>query len=233
MAAAGTVLLLPFEALAAEPSPGSSAGGSPGASAPAGYKVSTELPAKISVDRESGKTTLSAQVTNEGAKDTGAIRLSVVGFEGMRINAVKGCTAIPTAQLPPGSNSGFACAIDKLAAGKSRDYQVDASFDLNRTGQICLPVTLGNTKTLLWQQGPVQFGTTDTSSDAPDTPLLLGTRNVPADSAGQRPSPGPGKGDLPSTGTPSSLPLTGGIAVVLLATGAAGIWLTTRKNGRD
>ncbi len=229
------MLLLPFEALAAEPSPGSSTGGSPGASAPAGSKITTELPAKISVDKKTEKTTLSAKVTNKGTKDTGAIRLSVVGFQGMRINAVKGCTAIPTAQLPPGSNSGFACAIDKLAAGKSRSYSVDASFDLKKAGQICLPVTLGNTKTLLWQQGPVQFGTTDTSSDAPDTPLLLGTRNVPAGSSGstgKSPSPGPSKSELPSTGTPSSLPLTGGIAVVLLATGAAGIWLTTRKHGR-
>ncbi|MEV0278332.1 hypothetical protein AB0I22_18395 [Streptomyces sp. NPDC050610] len=230
MAVAGAMLLLPFEALAAEPSPGSSEGGSPGASAPAGYEITTELPAKISVDRKSGKTALSAKVTNKGAKDTGAIRLSVVGFQGMRVNAVKGCTAIPTAQLPPGSNSGFACAIDELAAGKSRSYPVDASFDLKKAGQICLPVTLGDTKTLLWQQGPVQFGTTDTSSDAPDTPLLLGTRNVPAGAAEK--SPGPAQSDLPSTGTPSALPLTGGIAVVLLATGAAGIWFTTRKHGR-
>ncbi|MEV0265087.1 LPXTG cell wall anchor domain-containing protein [Streptomyces sp. NPDC050617] len=232
MAVTGAVLLLPFEALAAEPSPGSSEGGSPGASAPAGYKITTELPAKISVDKKTGKTALTAKVTNKGAKDTDAIRLSVVGYQGMRIEAVKGCTAIPTAQLPTGSNSGFVCAIDKLATGKSRSYQVDASFDLNKAGQICLPVTLGDTKTLLWQQGPVQFGTTDTSSDAPDTPLLLGTRNVPAGSSGKSPAPDPGQSELPSTGTPSSLPLTGGIAVVLLVTGAAGIWFTTRKHGR-
>ncbi|MFI9200330.1 hypothetical protein [Streptomyces sp. NPDC053048] len=213
------VALLPFSALADEPAPGSSQGGSPAASAPAGYKVSTQLPKKISVDKKTGNTSLTATVRNGEAKEIGAIKLKVVGFEGLRITAVEGCTAIPTGQLPPGSNSGYTCAVDKLAAGQSRTYRVSAAFDLRKAGQVCLPVTLGDTKTLLWQQGPVHFGTTDTSSDAPDTPLLLGTKNVPSGSAatpgGATPSSGGG------TASPSGSPSTAPTAAPSRTTGGA------------
>ncbi|PHQ50029.1 hypothetical protein BLA24_20680 [Streptomyces cinnamoneus] len=160
------------------------------------------------MNKKSGNTSLTATVHNNEAKETGAVRLKVVGFQGMRITGVEGCTAIPSEQLPAGSNSGYVCAIDKLGAGQSRTYRVSAHFDLGNTGQICLPVTLADGKTLLWQQGPVHFGTTDTSSDAPDTPLLLGTKNVPSgsatpsDSASPSASTSPGASASPS-GTPS------------------------------
>ena len=182
-AAVPVVLLVPFGAFAAEPTPGSSQGGSPGPSAPADYRIRTELPVKISVNKKSGNTSLTATVRNDGAKETGGIKLSVVGFKGLRITSVEGCSALPTGQLPPGSNSAYACTVDKLAPGQKRTYRVTGTFDLKNVGQICLPVTSGDTKTLLWQQGPVHFGTTDTSSDAPDTPLLLGTKNVPSGAA--------------------------------------------------
>ncbi|QSY47580.1 hypothetical protein [Streptomyces griseocarneus] len=181
--AVAAVALLPFGARADEPTPGSSQGGSPAASAPAGYQVSTELPGRITVNKKTGNTSLTATVHNGGTKEVSGLKLKVVGFQGMRITSVEGCTAIPTGQLPSDSNSGFVCTVDKLAAGRSHGYRVAATFDLGKTGQICLPVTLGDGKTLLWQQGPVHFGTTDTSSDAPDTPLLLGTKNVPSGSA--------------------------------------------------
>ncbi|MBT2386673.1 hypothetical protein [Streptomyces sp. ISL-11] len=275
LAGVSVVLLVPFGAFAAEPTPGSGQGGSPGPSAPAGYKVSTALPTKISVNKKSGNTSLTATVRNDGARDTGGIRLSVVGFKGLRITSVEGCSSLPAGQLPPGSNSAFACTIDKLAAGGSRAFKVTGNFDLRNVGQICLPVTLGDTKTLLWQQGPVHFGTTDTSSDAPDTPLLLGTKNVPSGaatspgaggtsappasggatggtgaatgaatpgrSAGGGPAASstapttPGKeapSELPRTGPSSSVVGTGALAAALLAAGAAGIWLTTRRRGR-
>ncbi|MBB5117513.1 hypothetical protein GO002_15910 [Streptomyces eurocidicus] len=202
-------------ARAAEPTPGSSQGGSPGPSAPAGYRVTTGLPAKISVDKKTGNTSLNATIRNGEAKELGSVRLKVVGFEGMQIKAVEGCSPIPAGELPEGSNSGFSCTVDKLGAGQSRDYRVTARFDLGKTGRICLPVTLGDTKTLLWQQGPVHFGTTDTSSDAPDTPLLLGTKNVPSGGAA---TPGGGAASAPTAagksggtggGTVSSAPSAG------------------------
>ncbi|GAA2713213.1 MULTISPECIES: hypothetical protein [Streptomyces] len=207
-------LLLPLVAPAAwaasgaEPTPGSSQGGSPGPSAPAGYRISTELPGRISVDKKSGNTSLMATVRNAGPKDAPDVRLKVVGFKGMRIRSVEGCSAIAAGELPEGSNSGYTCAVGKLAAGASRSYRVSASFDLKDQGQICLPVTLGDTKTLLWQQGPVHFGTTDTSSDAPDTPLLLGQKNVPngaaASSPASPPAASPSRTPAPSPTSPAS-----------------------------
>ncbi|MFE0046933.1 hypothetical protein [Streptomyces albireticuli] len=217
-ASLAAALLLPSVAAAqgaAEPTPGSGQGGSPGPSVPSGYKVTTGLPAKISVDKKTGNTSLNATVRNGEAKELGAVRLKVVGFEGMQITSVEGCSRIPSGELPEGSNSGFSCAVDKLGAGRSREYRVTARFDLGKTGRICLPVTLGDTKTLLWQQGPVHFGTTDTSSDAPDTPLLLGTKNVPSGGAA---TPGGGTASAPPTagksggpggGTVSASPTTG------------------------
>ncbi|GHG69276.1 hypothetical protein [Streptomyces griseocarneus] len=286
--AVAVVALLPFGARADEPTPGSSQGGSPAASAPAGYRVSTELPGRISVNKKTGNTSLTATVRNGGTKEIDGVKLKVVGFQGMRITSVEGCTAIPTGQLPPDSNSGFVCAVDKLAAGQKRAYRVAATFDLGKTGQVCLPVTLGDGKTLLWQQGPVHFGTTDTSSDAPDTPLLLGTKNVPSGPAatpsgtggpGTAPggttggprttapatppnqgtggprstSPAPGKStdrpaaspskaggkddeaddELARTGASATpLVVAGVLAALLLAGGAAGIWLTRGRRGR-
>ncbi|MGW1200676.1 hypothetical protein ACWD4B_33255 [Streptomyces sp. NPDC002536] len=211
-AAVPVALLWPAGASVAEPTPGSSQGGSPGPSAPAGSKVSTELPQRISVNRKSGNTSLTATVRNGGAKETGDVTMDVVGFKGLRVKSVEGCSAIPAGQLPPDANSGFACPVGKLAAGAGRTYRVSADFDLADTGQICLPVTLSGTKTLLWQQGPVHFGTTDPSADAPDTPLLLGTKNVPsgtpsAPSASPTGAPSDSPSEAPSASAP---PSTGG-----------------------
>ncbi|HET6856900.1 MAG TPA: hypothetical protein VFH94_07380, partial [Streptomyces sp.] len=173
-----TALFVPFSAYAAdEPAPGSSKGGKPGPEAAADVKITTELPERITVDNKTEGTELTAKVVNNGTKETGPITMSVVGFDGMRITAVKGCVQIPKGQLPEGSNSGFACVIDNVAAGKDRSYPVTATYDLQKAGKICLPVTEGTGKKLLWQQGPVAFGTSKPTPNAPDTPLLLGTDN--------------------------------------------------------
>ncbi|MDQ0943535.1 MULTISPECIES: hypothetical protein [unclassified Streptomyces] len=221
---AAVVLTLPVSAHAADdPTPGSSKGGSPGPAAPADVKITTELPGKITVKNKSEQTTVTAKVKNSGSKDSGPITLSVVGFDGMRITGVEGCVPIPEARLPQGSNSGFACVIDNLAAGKDRSYQIAATFDLQKTGKICLPVTAGTSEKLIWQQGPVPFGASQPTPNAPDTPLLLGTENVPF---------GPEKppaAELPRTGTPDgTLPL-GLAALALLVIGGTGIWWTTRN----
>ncbi|MFI6639692.1 hypothetical protein [Streptomyces sp. NPDC050504] len=220
---------MPFgSASADDPAPGSGQGGKPGPSAPPGLKVTTELPQRIEVDNKTGKTTLNAKVRNGGTKASGPVTLSVVGFDGLRIDAVDGCVRIPGARLPKGSNSGFACVLDNLAAGKDRSYAVSATYDLKKTGKICLPVTVGTTEQLIWQQGPVAFGTTSPTPNAPDTPLLLGTENVPfGPDRSAKPAP-PKPGALPSTGAPDgTLPLALA-AAGLLVLGAAGVWWTSR-----
>ncbi|MFD3518575.1 LPXTG cell wall anchor domain-containing protein [Streptomyces sp. NPDC058657] len=232
--AAASVLLLPYGAFAAEPTPGSTQGGTPGPSAPADLKVTTELPAKISVDNKTGKTKIAATVANKGAKASGGITLAVVGFDGLKIDAVPGCTPIPAGKLPKGSRSGFSCTVADLAAGTSKSYAVDATFDLRKKGRICLPVTEGTSGKLLWQQGPVDFGTTTPTPNAPDTPLLLNTVNVPL--APDAPSPAPGgtkpparPGDLPDTGVGTDTTLLGGAGALLLAAGGAGFWWSRRE----
>ncbi|MEU1074809.1 MULTISPECIES: hypothetical protein [unclassified Streptomyces] len=238
-------LLLPFGAAAhaADPTPGSDQGGSPGPSAPAELKISTELPKEIKVTHSSGKTTLTARILNKGTKDTGRITLTVLGLDGMRITGVDGCATVPENKLPKGTNTGFACAIDNLAAGTDKTYDVAATYDLNRTGKICLPVTEGAEGTggkLLWQQGPVPFGTSKPTPNAPDTPLLLGTDNVPAAPPAGSASPSPAAPGTPAP--PSQLPRTGvndGIlpllaaACLLLFVGTTGIWWAhTRQHHR-
>lgn len=121
--------------------------------------------------------------------------------------------------MPEGSNSGFSCAIDNLAAGASRSYAVDASYDLGRAGKICLPVLSEDGKKTYWQQGPVPFGTTNPSPNAPATPLLLGTDNKPVTPDGELPKTGPGREALP----------LGAAAAALIAAGAAGVWWSRRR----
>ncbi|CAM5326833.1 hypothetical protein GCM10010329_38710 [Streptomyces spiroverticillatus] len=233
--AAAAVLVLPSAAFAADPTPGSDKGGTPGPSAPADVKISTELPEQISVDNKTGKTKITATVANKGSKATGQITMAVVGFDGLKVDAASGCVPIPKDRLPKGSNSGFACIVADLAAGKSKSYAVDATFDTKKQGKICLPVTEGTSEKLLWQQGPVDFGTSKPTPNAPDTPLLLGTANVPFGPDAPAPvSPSPGaskpganKPGLPKTGPDGALPL--GIAgAVLLAAGGVGFWWSRR-----
>lgn len=214
------VLILSTTA-AADEGPGSSKGGKAVDEAPAGVKLITLLPEQISVDNSSEKTDLTATVKNEGTKDSGKIQLLVVGFDGLTVNSVQGCSSIAESDLPEGSNSGFACPIDNLAAGKSKSYAVDATFDLGKTGKICLPVQTGDGKKTFWQQGPVPFGTTNPSPNAPATPLLLGTDNQPVGPGGEK--------ELPKTGPARDLLPLGAAGAALLTAGAAGMWWSTRR----
>ncbi|MDQ0683880.1 hypothetical protein QF032_002833 [Streptomyces achromogenes] len=222
VASVSAVLTLPFPAGADDHGPGSSKGGKVVEMAPAGVRTTTLLPERISVDNNSGKTSLTATVRNEGTQDTEQIRLLVVGFDGLTVKSVQDCDAIAAKDLPEGSNSGFSCPIRHLAAGASRSYAVDATFDLGKTGKICLPVQTADGKKTYWQQGPVPFGTTNPSPNAPATPLLLGTDNAPV---------GPGGDELPRTGVGRDLLPLGAAGAALLVAGAAGLWWSRRPAG--
>ncbi|MEU6352840.1 LPXTG cell wall anchor domain-containing protein [Streptomyces sp. NPDC047072] len=213
------VMILPFTA-AADEGPASGKGGKAVDAAPAGVKLTTTLPSQIDVDNSSQETALTASVKNEGTKDSGKIRLLVVGFDGMTVKNVQGCSPIAEKDLPEGSNSGFACAIDNLAAGKSESYDVDATFDLSKTGKICLPVQTSDGKKTFWQQGPVPFGTTNPTPNAPATPLLLGTDNKPV---------APGGDALPKTGSERVMLPLGAAGAMLLTAGGAGLWWSQRR----
>ncbi|MER6672934.1 hypothetical protein [Streptomyces sp. NPDC000983] len=210
------VLILPFSAAADDEGPQSSKGGKAVDEAPAGVELTTTLPEKISVDNKSRETAITATVKNEGTEESGEIRLLVVGFDGLTVKNVQGCSEIAESDLPEGSNSGFACAVDNLAAGDSKSYDVEATYDLGKTGKICLPVQTPSGDKTYWQQGPVPFGTTNPSPNAPATPLLLGTDNQPV---------APGGDELAETGAlgRDALPL-GAAGAALIAAGAAGLW---------
>ncbi|MET7457096.1 LPXTG cell wall anchor domain-containing protein [Streptomyces sp. NPDC005574] len=214
------VMILSGTAGADDQGPGSSKGGKAVDAAPAGVRLTTSLPERISVDNSSEKTAITASVKNEGTKDSGKIRLLVVGFDGLTVKNVQGCSPIDKKNLPDGSNSGFSCSLDNLAASKSKSYPVDATFDPGKTGKICLPVQTGDGKKTYWQQGPVPFGTTNPSPNAPATPLLLGTDNKPV---------GPGGDALPKTGVGRDVLPLGTAGVALLTAGAAGLWWTRRR----
>ncbi|TXS62358.1 LPXTG cell wall anchor domain-containing protein [Streptomyces sp. me109] len=215
-----TVMILSFTAVADDQGPGSGKGGKAVDPAPAGVRLTTALPARISVDNSSHSTSITATVKNGGTKESGGIRLLVVGFDGLRIKGVQGCSALAEKDLPKGSNSGFVCAVGNLAAGKSRSYAVDATFDLARTGKICLPVQDGAGKKTFWQQGPVPFGATNPSPNAPTTPLLLDTTNKPVS---------PGGDELPRTGPGTDLLSLGATGAALVSLGAAGLWWSRRR----
>ncbi|CAM5636876.1 hypothetical protein SALBM311S_04054 [Streptomyces alboniger] len=212
------VMILSGAAGADDQGHGSGKGGKAVDEAPAGVKLTTLLPEKISVDNASKETNISATVKNEGSKESGKIQLLVVGFDGLTVKNVQGCSPIEEKNRPKGSNSAFSCPIDNLAAGKSKSYAVKATFDLGKTGKICLPVQSGDGKKTFWQQGPVPFGTANPSPNAPATPLLLGTDNQPV---------APGGDELPRTG-PGVLPL-GAVGAALLTAGAAGLWWSQRR----
>ncbi|RPF33499.1 LPXTG cell wall anchor domain-containing protein [Streptomyces sp. TLI_185] len=215
------VMILSFTASADDQGPGSSKGGKAVDEAPAGVKLTTLLPSRIAVDNGSQKTAITATVKNEGTKDSGKIQLLVVGFDGLTVKSVQGCSQIDGKNLPAGSNSGFSCPIDNLAAGKSKSFAVDATYDLRKTGKICLPVQSGDGKKTYWQQGPVPFGTTNPSPNAPATPLLLGTDNKPVAPAGSS--------ELPKTGVGRDVLPLGAAGASLLAAGAAGLWWSSRR----
>ncbi|MDQ0930878.1 hypothetical protein [Streptomyces turgidiscabies] len=218
------VMILSFTASADDQGPGSSKGGKAIDAASAGVKLTTQLPASISVDNSSKETELTATVKNEGSKESGAVRLLVVGFDGLTVKNVQGCSEIAAGDLPKGSNSGFSCAVGNLAAGKSKSYDVDATFDLGKTGKICLPVQTADGAKTFWQQGPVPFGTNNPSPNAPATPLLLGTDNKPV---------APGGDKLPRTGPARELLPLGAVGAALLSAGAAGMWWTQRRPGQQ
>lgn len=219
------VLILSATAGADDQGPGSSKGGKVIDEAPAGVKLTTLLPEKISVDNSSKETDITATVKNEGTKESGKIQLLVVGFDGLTVKNVEGCSAIAEGSLPEGSNSGFACPIDNLPAGGSKSYAVDATYDLSKAGKICLPVQTGDGKKTYWQQGPVPFGTTNPSPDAPATPLLLGTDNKPV---------APGADELPKTGLGRDVLPLGAAGAALVTAGAAGLWWSRlRRPGRS
>jgi LPXTG-motif cell wall-anchored protein len=220
MASFSAVMVLSFPAVADDPGPGSDKGGKTVDKAPDGVKLSTLLPGTISVDNGSQETAITATVKNEGTKESGAIRLLVVGFDGLTVKNVEGCAQIAKKDLPEGSNSGFSCPVGNLAAGASKSYDVDATFDLGKTGKICLPVQTSDGSKTFWQQGPVPFGTTNPSPNAPATPLLLGTDNTPV---------GPGGDELPNTGLGRDVLPLGAAGAALLAAGAAGLWWSQRR----
>ncbi|MER8007406.1 hypothetical protein [Streptomyces sp. NPDC094149] len=215
------VMILSCTASADDQGPGSSKGGKVMDKAPAGVELTTLLPSKISVDNSTKKTAITATVKNQGNKDSGKIQLLVVGFDGLTVKNVDGCSAIDKNSLPKGSNSGFSCTVDNLAAGRSKSYAVDATYDLGKTGKICLPVQSGDGKKTYWQQGPVPFGTNNPSPNAPATPLLLGTDNKPV-------APG-GETELPKTGVGRDVLPLGAAGATLVAAGAAGLWWSTRR----
>ncbi|MFH0518177.1 LPXTG cell wall anchor domain-containing protein [Streptomyces sp. M41] len=209
------VVILSGTADADEGDTGSSKGGKVIDEAPAGVELTTLLPEKISVDNSSGTTDITATVKNEGTKDSGKTKLLVVGFDGLTVKNVEGCSAIEKGSLPEGSNSGFACSLDNLPAGESKSYAVEATYDLKKAGKICLPVQSADGKKTYWQQGPVPFGTTNPSPDAPATPLLLGTDNEPV---------APGADKLPKTGLGRDVLPLGAAGAALIAAGGAGLW---------
>ncbi|WP_189777420.1 hypothetical protein [Streptomyces tauricus] len=239
------VMIFSFSAGADDPGPMSDQGGKVVDEAPAGVKLTTSLPEKISVDNGSQETAITATVKNGGTKESGAIRLLVVGFDGLSVKSVKGCSQIAEKDLPEGSNSGFACAIDSLAAGKSKSYAVDATFDLKKEGKICLPVQDADGTKTFWQQGPVPFGANNPSPNAPATPLLLGTDNSPVTPGGDTPgdSSGDTSGDksgdksggeeLPRTGPADQVLPLGAAGAALISAGVAGLWWTQRRGVRS
>ncbi|MEE1766075.1 cell wall protein [Streptomyces sp. SP18BB07] len=239
-----SVMILGFTASAEDEGGLSNHGGKAVDAAPVDVKLSTLLSKEIKVDNKSGETDITGVVKNEGGKASGEIRMLVVGFDGLTVKNVKGCSAIPEGDLPDGANSGFACAIDDLAAGKSKTYAIDATYDLGKQGKICLPVQNADGSKTYWQQGPVPFGTTNQAPNEPATPLLLGTDNSPVtpggddgdgDSGG---SGGGGGGKDGKDGKPGELPQTGpadrvlplGMAgAALISAGAAGLWWNQRR----
>lgn len=220
MASFSAVLVLACTAAADGQGTGSDKGGKAVDEAPAGVKLRTLLPEKISVDNSSKKTAITATVKNDGSKDSGGIRLLVVGFDALKITSVQGCSAIAEKDLPEGSNSGFSCPVGTLAAGQSKSYAVQATYDLSKAGKICLPVQTTDGKKTFWQQGPVPFGTTNPSPNAPATPLLLGTDNKPV---------APGGDELPKTGVGRDVLPLGAAGAALIAAGAAGVWWSQRR----
>lgn len=219
-----TMMILSWTAVADDGGPGSGKGGKAVDEAPAGVRVTTLLPEKISVDNSTQKTAISAKVKNGGTKESGDIRLLIVGFDGLKVKNVEGCTAMAEKNLPKGSNSGFICSTGNLAAGESKTYDVEATFDVSRTGKICLPVQTSDGKKTYWQQGPVPFGTTNPSPNAPATPLLLGTDNKPVAPGGDR---------LPKTGPGEEVVPLGLAGAALMSAGAAGLWWAARRPRRE
>ncbi|MGW1673971.1 cell wall protein [Streptomyces sp. NPDC002324] len=232
-----SVMILGFAASADDEGGLSKHGGKTVDAVPAGVKLSTLLSKEIKVDNKSKETNITGVVKNEGSKASGEIRLLVVGFDGLTVKNVEGCSAIPEGDLPDGANSGFACAIDDLAAGKSKTYAIDATYDLSKKGKICLPVQNADGSKTFWQQGPVPFGATNQAPNEPATPLLLGTDNSPVTPGGGDDGGGGGDRDgkdgkpdeLPRTGPADRVLPLGVVGAALISAGAAGLWWNQRR----
>ncbi|MFD9118209.1 cell wall protein [Streptomyces bottropensis] len=239
-----SVMILGFAASADDEGGLSKHGGKTVDAVPAGVKLSTLLSKEIKVDNKSKETDITGVVKNEGSKASGEIRLLVVGFDALTVKNVEGCSAIPEGDLPDGANSGFACAIDDLAAGKSKTYAIDATYDLSKKGKICLPVQNADGSKTFWQQGPVPFGATNQAPNEPATPLLLGTDNSPVTPGGGDDGGGGGSGggdrggkdgkpdELPQTGPADRVLPLGMTGAALIWAGAAGLWWN-RKRARQ
>ncbi|CBG72998.1 putative membrane protein [Streptomyces scabiei 87.22] len=239
-----SVLLLGFAASADDQGGLSGHGGKAMDAAPSGVRLSTLLSKEIKVDNTSQETNITGVVKNAGSKASGEIRLLVVGFGGLTVKNVEGCSAIPDGDLPEGANSGFACGIEDLPAGKSKTYAIEATYDLGKKGRICLPVQNSDGSKTFWQQGPVPFGATNQSPNEPATPLLLGTDNSPVTPGGGDGGSGDGGGsggggagggkddapdELPETGPADRVVPLGLAGAALVSAGAAGLWWNERR----
>lgn len=109
-------------------------------------------------------------------------------------------------------------------AGTARPRTSDGGPCARPTGKICLPVQSADGQKTSWQQGPVPFGTTHPSPNAPATPLPLGTDNKPV---------GPGGDRLPRTGAGGDVLPLGAAGAALIAAGAAGVWWSRRRVNRQ
>ncbi|MGW0826379.1 hypothetical protein [Streptomyces sp. NPDC002845] len=227
------VMIFSVTAGADDEGPMSEKGGKGIDEAPAGIELTTLLPEKISVDNSTQETAITATVKNGGPNDSGEFRLLVIGFEGLTVKGVEGCSEIAEGDLPEGSNSGFSCPIDNLAAGESKSYDVDATFDVKQKGLICLPVQNTDGSKTYWQQGPVPFGSNNPSPNAPTTPLLLGTDNSPVTPGGDSPEGPEGPEELPKTGPADRVLPLGAAGAALISAGAAGMWWSSHRRIRQ
>ena len=196
--------------------PGSSKGGKAVDEAPAGVKLTTLLP---------GEDLGRQQFAEDGCHRHGEER----GNQGQRRDQAsgrrfrrpdgqerQGCSAMAEKDLPEGSNSGFICPIGNLAAGESKSYAVDATFDLSKTGKICLPVQTERREEDVLAAGPGPVRYDEPVAERPGHPAAAGHRQQ----AGGTRAATAAEDRCRSRGP---LPL-GAAGAALMSAGAAGLW---------